>query len=521
MGYNKNIELKSEDFDFGGNLLHPVDLSDVGGSLTIEHSGTYDGIIFFWLPVSLPSAVKVSGNISINAGEVSCGDFISGGGQINSINSIYALNDIKGSYGLNCGGEIVSSSGNILFSGQVTAARDIKAVGVTSSGNISANFLTAGGDVISFFANANKIEIGGDLNVADGWFGSAYIGRNAYGTLDSLGDFTVRGNVFPGIQSGFGGGGGIVSSSGNLNIGKNCYTAPWAPNGNINIGGILNFYSGYQVTNSAYCKGIFSASGIAGNNADITAASIIIDGYANCGALHATGGAIYCIGNINGSGLDSDTSSISAGNINASYISAKSFIETTGNLYSERDVISRNSWIRSKGNITSHVGKVIACLDITAAGYILATGGIYAGVCEKTAPEPTKIICQNISGLNIVYGTPVEKPFSTSVNSPYYGLVFGYVTAYDGKNKKVIPIKELTNSSSLFVFSIDKLAVPNTLLIDFVNLEYFGSNNFLVKSCETQFGTFNTEKTASPMGGNHYFVNFQYTGANYFQIYLP
>jgi len=519
MGYNKNIELKSEDFDFGGNLLHPVDLSDVGGSLTIEHNGT-DGVNFFWLPVSLPSAVKVSGNISIHAREVSCGDFISCGGQINSINSIYALNDIKGSYGINCGGEIVSSSGSIIFNGQVTAARDIKAVGVTSSGNISANFLTAGGDVIGYYVGANKIEIGGDLNICAGGFGSAYVGRNAYGALNSDGDFTVNGSVFPGIQSGFGGG-GIDSILGNINIGKNCSAFLSARNGNITIGQTLSSYGGNLVGNSANCQGTFSVSGIAGGNVDITAASIIINGYANCGSLNATGGGIYCIGDINGSGLNSETSSISARNISASYISAKSFVETTGNLYSERDIISRNSWVRSKGNITSHVGKVIACLDITAAGYILATGGIYAGVCEKTAPEPTKIICQNISGLNIVYGTPVEKPFSTSVNSPYYGLVFGYVTAYDGKNKKVIPIKELTNSSSLFVFSIDKLAVPNTLLIDFVNLEYFGSNNFLVKSCETQFGTFNTEKTASPMGGNHYFVNFQYTGANYFQIYLP
>jgi hypothetical protein len=95
------------------------------------------------------------------------------------------------------------------------------------------------------------------------------------------------------------------------------------------------------------------------------------------------------------------------------------------------------------------------------------------------------------------------------------------IISYDGKIKKSVPVYPITDLPSLFLFSIPSLPIPNKLLIEFCNLAYLNSTGFLIKSCTTQSGTFNTEINASMLGGNNYYAKFPYTGANYFQIYLP
>jgi hypothetical protein len=130
----------------------------------------------------------------------------------------------------------------------------------------AADIQVDGAATINLNNNAD-IGIAGDLNMV---VGGDY-------NLQVDGDFTVNGSVFPGIQSGFGGG-GIDSISGNINIGKNCSVFLSARNGNITIGQTLSSYGGNLVGNSANCQGTFSVSGIAGGNVDIDAASIIING---------------------------------------------------------------------------------------------------------------------------------------------------------------------------------------------------------------------------------------------------
>ena len=298
---------------------------------------------------SLTGLVSTTGNIS--------GNYILGNGSL--LTGIDATSIQNGTSNV----RVVSSGGNVTIgvggTGNVAVFATTGAYitgELSATGNIAGNYFIGNGSQLTGVAassvNANAL-VGNTL--------SANVLYSSLTTVGNLANLSVVGNTTSGNLLT----GGLISATGNIDV------------GNINTSGIASV-TGNIIGGNILTGGLISATG----NIDVgnirTAGIASVTGNITSGNL-LTGGLISATGNIVGGNITTAGLISATGNVDAGNINTVGFASVTGNITGGN--LSTSGLITASGNISGN--------NIFATTLVSVTGNLIAANVNTSAIRPT------------------------------------------------------------------------------------------------------------------------------------
>jgi filamentous hemagglutinin len=305
-----------------------------GGNITVGVGGTGNVAVFATTGEYVTGVVSASGNIT-------------GSNLVTS-----GLATITG----NVDAGNLQTTGLITSTGNITGGNVLTGGVISATGNVTGNYFIGNGSQLTGVAassvNADAL-IGNTL--------SANVLYSSLTTVGNLANLSVVGNAISGNLLT----GGLISATGNINVGNINTVGLASVTGNITGGNLLT--GGLISATGNIDVGNIRTAGIASVTGNITSGNILTGGL-----VSATANIVG--GNITTAGLISATGNVDAGNINT-----VGFASVTGNITGGN--LSTSGLITASGNISGN--------NIFATTLVSVTGNLIAANVNTSAIRPT------------------------------------------------------------------------------------------------------------------------------------